>query len=180
MVADAAFGLVREKGEEALTAREISSVLNCSTQPVLYYFTSIEQIKADVFRRCEEFHSEYITDVTGYTCNPLLAIALRYIRFAREEGNVFRFLTQSKNFEHVGLDGLLDGNDVKPVLNFLRRGAAASEAQAKQIFSSLYLIVHGYASLIANNAVEYDEDRIIRILREAFYGVIYSVKSGVN
>ncbi len=35
---EGAFQLIRERGHEALTARNLASHLGCSTQPVMYQF----------------------------------------------------------------------------------------------------------------------------------------------
>ncbi len=45
MVADAAFELVKTSGHENLNARTISEYLECSTQPVLYSFKTMDEIR---------------------------------------------------------------------------------------------------------------------------------------
>ena len=42
MVIDAAFEVVRKTGAENINARTVSKKLNCSTQPVMYHFATIE------------------------------------------------------------------------------------------------------------------------------------------
>ena len=94
MIVDTAFEIVRKEGADKVTARSISEQLNCSTQPVLYYFSTVEDIKKAVYIKADEYHSAYLLDV-GMTCeNPMLAIGINYIKFAIEERNLFRFLFQ--------------------------------------------------------------------------------------
>ena len=45
MVADASFEVVRANGHENLNARTISEYLGCSTQPVLYTFKTVDEIR---------------------------------------------------------------------------------------------------------------------------------------
>ena len=45
MVIDAAFEVARETGAENINARTVSKKLNCSTQPVMYHFATIEELK---------------------------------------------------------------------------------------------------------------------------------------
>ena len=42
MVIDAAFEIAREAGAENINARTVAKKLNCSTQPVMYHFATIE------------------------------------------------------------------------------------------------------------------------------------------
>lgn len=52
MVAAAAFEAAREAGWEQINARTVSQRLNCSTQPVMYHFATIEELKkSDTLQR---------------------------------------------------------------------------------------------------------------------------------
>ena len=48
MVIDAAFEVARKTGAENINARTVSKKLNCSTQPVMYHFATIEESIADL------------------------------------------------------------------------------------------------------------------------------------
>lgn len=45
MIIDAAFEIARTTGAENINARTVSQRLNCSTQPVMYHFSTIEELK---------------------------------------------------------------------------------------------------------------------------------------
>ena len=45
MIIDAGFEVAREFGIEAVNARTVSEKLGCSTQPVMYHFKTIEDMK---------------------------------------------------------------------------------------------------------------------------------------
>ena len=45
MVVKAAFEVARKTGAENINARTVSEKLNCSTQPVMYHFATIEELK---------------------------------------------------------------------------------------------------------------------------------------
>ena len=46
--------LVREQGFEALTARNLSKRIGCSTQPILYHFADMKELRK-VMRETEAF-----------------------------------------------------------------------------------------------------------------------------
>ena len=45
MIRDSAFEIARSEGAENINARAVSKKLGCSTQPVMYHFKTIEELK---------------------------------------------------------------------------------------------------------------------------------------
>ena len=101
----------------------------------------------------------------------MLAMGLNYIRFAAAEKPLFRLLFQSDSFQGQGLRQILDLPEMAPVLEVFRQEAGLTLAQAKQVFQAMFLLVHGYASMLANNTMAYDEAGIARTLKMAFLGM---------
>ena len=95
MIIDAAFKIARETGAENINARTVSQKLNCSTQPVMYHFLTIEGLKKAVYAKSDRFHTEYLMGIKKPQKGVMLGIGLNYIRFAVEEPHLFRFLFQS-------------------------------------------------------------------------------------
>lgn len=180
MIVEAAFNIVQKEGVEKVTARSISEQLNCSTQPVLYYFSTVEDIKKLVYKKVDEYHTDYIMDTDTDYENPLLAIGMNYIRFAIKESNLFRFLFQSNEFSGVGMLDLLETEELLPILAVLKNELDMSMEDTKDVFSTLFIFAHGYASLYANNTMIYNELNVMKALEKIFYGAIYATKEGEN
>lgn len=158
-IVETAFELVRARGHEALTARSLAAELGCSTQPIMYQFSNLYQLKELVYQRADAFHTEYI--LTG---GSLLSIGLRYVQFAAEEPELFRFLFQSGHFDGTTLRDMIQAPEAQPLLTAFASHEAGSDMTQSgadpdlvtQNFEALYVAVHGYASLIANNTMPYD------------------------
>ncbi len=180
MIVDTAFNIVQKEGADKVTARSISEQLNCSTQPVLYYFSTVEDIKKAVYKKADEYHSAYIMDMEIACENPMLAIGMNYIKFAIEERNLFRFLFQSNEFSGVGMLDLLESEELLPLLTVLQNELDTSIEDAKGIFSTLFIFAHGYASLYANNTMVYDELDVMKALDKIFEGAVCTVKGDPN
>ena len=163
---EGAFRLIREKGHEALTVRNLASFLGCSTQPIMYQFPDTDVLKDLTYRKADSFHSEYILAGTD-----LLDIGVRYIRFAREEPQLFRFLFQSGRFSGLSLEDLIMAPETAEVLAAVSSEEELSAEEAAAIFEPLVAVVHGYASLIANNAMKYDPDAIRNALMMIAEGI---------
>ena len=176
MIIDTAFNIVQKEGVDKVTARSISEQLNCSTQPVLYYFSAVEDIKKMVYKKADEYHSAYIMDTEIDYGNPMLAIGMNYIKFAIEEGNLFRFLFQSNEFSGLGMLELLESEELLPILTVLQNELDMSTKDAKEVFSTLFIFAHGYASLYANNTMIYNELNVMKTLEKVFYGAVCAAK----
>lgn len=164
MILRCAFELVREKGGQALSTRTVAARLACSTQPVLYQFSSVGELTQAVYEEADAFHTQYLFAEHGEEENPLLALGLRYIRFAAEEGNLFRFLFQSDHFAGRSLEELTTAPDAQRLLQTVGKALATDESETRQAFLVLFSAVHGYASLLANNAMTYEPETAKRML----------------
>lgn len=172
MIIDAGLAIVRECGIDQLNARTVSERLGCSTQPVMYHFKRIEDMRRAVYHSADELHSAYLAAADGD--NPMLAIGLAYIRFAHTEKHLFQLLFQTNEFSGRSIVDLISAEELAPMLGLLSQAAGVGMDQARGIFKSLFLFVHGYASMLANNALDYDEAKIIHDLERIFMGAMYA------
>ena len=175
MILDAAVEVARQSGFENINARTVSGQLHCSTQPVMYHFSTIDRLKKAAYKRVDHLHSEYmINTLPGQ--DPILGIGLNYIRFAVEEPQLFRFLFQSGYAEENDLLGMVDSEGLAPVLAAMQEGAGLSMEKSRDVFITVALFAHGYASLIANNHLEFDEKLIAEHLERAWNGAVLAAE----
>lgn len=175
MILGAAYAIARQEGIEAVNARTIAARLGCSTQPVLYQFAHVEDVRREVCRMADEYHSACLMQLPEDE-NPMIALGMNYIRFAREERQLFRLLFQSGSLNGKGMTALMDDPGLAPMLAILQREAGLTLQQTKRVFMTLVLLVHGWASMLANNAMTCDEAEITSTLTMAFNGMIGAVQ----
>lgn len=179
MVIDAAFEIARTTGAENINARTVSEKLNCSTQPVMYHFSTIEELKKAAYAKSDHYHSEYLMNIKNPQENVMLGIGLNYIRFAIEEPHLFRFIFQSGFAVENSLLEMIDSEELTPIISVMQKGMDMSIEQTKEIFITLALFVHGYASIITNNSLEYDEELIKMHLKRVYKGAILAVQEEI-
>lgn len=177
MVVDAAFEVTRIMGSENVNARTVSEKLGCSTQPVMYHFARIEEMKRAVYEKADRFHTEYLMNITDPQEGVMLGIGLNYIRFAIREPNLFRFLFQSGFAVENSLLDMIDSEELVPVLSAMREAMEMDMEQTKEVFLTIALFAHGYASIIANNSLEYDEKVVAKHLEQAYRGAVLAVQN---
>lgn len=178
MIIDAAFGIIKIEGIGMVNARSIAKRLDCSTQPILYCFSSMDEIKKIVYKKADDYHTLFIMDIQGEYSNPLLEIGMRYIRFAVNEKEIFKFLFQSDKFEDKDLTEIISADELLPVIQIMSQAMSLSLGQAKDLVERVFFIVHGIASLLANNGMAFDEQHVQNLLIATLKGGMLSLKTG--
>lgn len=180
MVTEAAFEIARADGAAQINARTVSQKLGCSTQPVMYHFAKIEDMRRAAYQKADWYHTGYLMNVDEQCEDFLLGIGLNYIRFAIEEPNLFRFLFQSGYAAENSLLEMIESEELKPLLLAMREASGMNEKQMKEVFITIALFAHGYASIIANNSLEYDEAVISAHLERAYRGAVLALQEEEN
>ena len=175
MIIQAAVEVARQSGHENINARTVSEQLHCSTQPVMYHFSTIDAMKRAAYAQADQLHSESLMTIPPGR-DPILGIGLNYIRFAVEEPQLFRFLFQSGYAEENNLLEMVDSEGLAPVLAAMQEGAGLSMEKSRDVFITVALFAHGYASLIANNHLEFDEKLVAEHLERAWNGAVLAAE----
>ena len=58
----------------------------------------------------------------------------------------------------------------------MREALGVDMGQTKKVFLTVFLFAHGYASIIANNSLKYDEDIINSHLEQAYRGAVLAAR----
>lgn len=179
-IVEAAFELVRTEGHERLNVRALAERLGCSTQPILYHFASMEEVRAAAYHAVDERHSAFLVAGLDTAPEPLLQLGLNYVRFAYEEPRLFRFLFQTDAFGGQDLDALVAAPEVAALVGMVAREAGLDEAGARSAFLTMFVCAHGYASLLANNALPFDEGEASRALEASYLGACDQAASAAS
>lgn len=144
----------------------------------MYHFSTMNDLKKEVYKFVDQYHTSYLMDIKDE--NKMKKIGLNYIRFAVEEKNLFRFLSQTNEFFGKNITTLIDYESLSPIISILIFECGITKDKAKTLFRTLFLIVHGYASIFANNQMSYNEKEVSNDLDLVFDGVILKLKGERN
>ena len=103
---------------------------------------------------------------------------VKYIRFAKEEHELFKIMFNRKinegAFDFIDLTG-----SAKTILETISKQTGMSNEDAKQFHLRMWLYVNGIASLAANQTVEFNDEEIIDLLKDQYVSMLlYEVKKG--
>ncbi len=166
---------VRRYGEEGLNARSLAKEAGCSTQPLFSNFKNMEELRFEVIRKAAECYERFVKDeVEKEKYPPYKAAGMAYIRFAKEERELFRLLfMRDRQFENRHTDD----SEIEPVLTVLMKNLGLSRDNAKLFHLEMWICVHGIASMTATDYYDIDEELASLILTDVYTGLVNRFES---
>ena len=168
-IINAALEIVRINGEQAINARSIAAMLSCSTQPVFSNFSSMESLYLAVAQRADLLCREYIRrEVESGEYPPYKASGLAYIRFAKEERELFKLLYMCDRFGEPLPEGNQLHNDMEMIV---QKNTGMDEQSSKLFHLEMWAFVHGIATMFATGFLDLDWELVSRMLSDAYLGL---------
>ena len=92
-IIEAALRITRRGGLSALTARSLAAELGCSVKPIFGLFRNMEEVQQAVRSAGYALYESYLREeMSGGKYPPYKASGMAYIRFAREEKELFKMI----------------------------------------------------------------------------------------
>ncbi len=159
-----AVNLIRECGADALNARTLAKRAGVSTQPIFSHFAGMRDLKNACLQRANALYEKRIREeVATDPERPFRAMGMGYIRFAREEKELFRWLFMgdgSKEPSHLP-------ESTEPV-QALRQTLGISENAAERFHLEMWVVVHGIATMIVTGTFDWNEELISMVLGDLY------------
>ena len=170
---EAALRVVRARGIGGLTAKTLADELGTSTQPVFTAFGSMEGVRAAVYAAAIGIYDRYTTMGLQERI-AFLGVGKQYIRFAREEPELYRLLFLTKTSEYSAMQSMQHLQaQVRPTLTRIYR---ITDAEADVYFRDLWLVVHSLATLIVAGDCTFSDQEIAQILTGFSVSICKSIK----
>ena len=156
---EAAMQVVRDKGIGGLTAKTMADELGTSTQPVFTAFGSMDTLKQEVYASAVRVYDSY-TDAGLKEKIPFFGVGMQYIRFAREEPELYRllFLTKTQDQEYSAMKSM---QHLQELILYFR---------------DLWFVVHSLSTLVVTGDCPYSDREIGQILTGVSISICKSIK----
>ena len=172
---EAALQVVRDKGIDGLTAKTLADELGTSTQPVFTAFGSMDAVRQEVYAAAVRVYDDY-TDAGLKEKVPFFGVGMQYIRFAREEPELYRFLflTRAQDRKYSAMTSMRHLQElVRPTLMNVYHITAE---EADLYFRDLWFVVHSLSTLIVTGDCPYSDREIGQILTGVSVSICKSIK----
>lgn len=176
-VVTAAVSIVRNDGIEHVNARSIAKVMHCSTKPLFRLYKSMDELKQDVFMQMNIYCSTYLREDINIHQDSI-GLAMRYIRFAKMEPNIFKALFMNHAITQATISTMLIDDDIKGLINEIASRESLSKKQAQEVYKRMWLLSHGIASLLATNRDVFELDEVESMLTDTYRGIVMLLQNG--
>ena len=180
-IIEAAVALVRQSGPQAINARSIAAALDCSTQPIFSNFASMDALRLAVVAAADAQYQSYIKrEIEKGEYPPYKASGMAYIRFAKDERELFKLLFLQEHNKGVSFEQALwdlDGMD-ETCVQLVMQDNGLTREQAKLLFEQMWTHALGLGTMCAMGVCDLPEEEIGRRQGIMFASLMTFIKSG--
>lgn len=177
-IVTAALNIVSQKGEEALTAKELGRALNTSTTPVFTFFNSmrevLDEVKKAAMRRFESYARQTEKNVPVFK-----QIGMQTVTFAKKEPHLYRLLFMSAQSNVKSFDDIYAclGKTAEECLNTVQKDYNLTPQNAKILFEHSWIHTFGIGVLCATGMCDFSEEQISKMLTLDFTAMLQLLKT---
>lgn len=173
-IVEAAVNLTRRGGVDAVTARGIAGELGVSTQPIFTCFKNMEEAKEEVRIYAEKLCHNYLEKGVEASI-PFFGFGMAYIRFAKEEPELYKMLFINPDKKGESMLDTLSGIRLI-VINSIEKTYRFNEKESKRLFRDLWLAAHSIATLCVGGICPFSDEEIAKILTGFSVSICKSIK----
>lgn len=168
-IVNTAVDIVRNSGAQALNARTVASALQCSTQPVFSNFATMAELRLAVTERAGALCEDYMRREAERGEFPVYkATGMAYIRFAKEEKELFKLLyMRDRSGETIPEGaGLTDQMEC-----IVQNSTGLRGDEAKLFHLEMWAYVHGIAAMFATGFLDLEWELVSKMLTDSYQGL---------
>ena len=164
-----AIELIRTNGDGAINARSIANALNCSTQPIFSNFDSMEELEQEVIIGIYNLYVSFLkNEVESQKYPQYKAYGMAYIRFAKEEKELFKILFMRDRTNEENTVSM----DFEESVQMIMKSTGLSYEKAQLMHFEMWTCVHGIATMIATSFFALEWDVISQMTSDVYQGVL--------
>ena len=168
-IINAALDITRKFGLQAVNARTVAAVLNCSTQPIFSNFTAMEELHRAVIQRADVLYREYLQREAANGKYPVYkASGMAYIQFAKEEKELFKLLYMC---DRSGEELPIHASGFQRMVDLVHQNTGLSNKNACLFHLETWAYVHGIATMFATGFLDLDWELVSQMLTDAYLGL---------
>lgn len=171
-IVSAAVALVRQEGPGALNARALARWLGTSTQPIFSNFASMEALNAEVLAYAEDLYQRFFREeLAREKYPPYKASGMAYIRFARQERELFRlqFMRDRRGEDTSGRGSAT----YAPIIEMIQKNTGLDARMADLLHLEMWAGVHGIATMVATDYMDLSDELVSELLTDIYQGLIH-------
>lgn len=174
----AALETAKEKGMSGVTAREVARRLDSSSKVIFGLFENMNELMQTVIDAAEKEYRRYIEeDMKSGIYPPYKASGMAYIRFAKEEPELFKLLFMRDRTEESDNAGFGNYDDI---IEIIMSANGFSREKAELLHLEMWIFTHGIATMSATSYLTFDIEMISRMMTDAYMSIRERIRNADN
>ena len=168
-IISAVLNITRRNGYDSVTARSVAAELGSSPKVIFSAFESMDELHKETIAAADMLYMQYIAeDIASGKFPPYKASGMAYIRFAKEETELFKLRFMRDRSHEAYTD---ETAAIEPIIVMIQQTLGLSREMALEMHLQMWIYVHGIASMIATNYLNFDMAEVSRLISESYYGL---------
>lgn len=175
-VLDAALELTRKKGFAAVSARSLGEQLGTTSRPIFSHFENMADVQSGIIGAANELYQSFREkEISSGKYPPYKASGMAYIRFAKEEKELFKLLFMR---DRSGEQIKENPEEMDALIGLICKQVSIDKDTAKLFYLEMWAYTHGIASMIATGFYDWDEALASRALTDVYEGLKQRYENG--
>ena len=171
IILEKALEIIRTQGIEKVSNREIAKKLNSSIRPIYYQFKNSEELYNELLMKMETYSYSFLLDNEIEDIPKYKQIGINYIKFAKEETNIFKALFMKKN--NLVVENFIGQiKEFKEIDKFVKVSTNLKNEEIKSFHVKMWIFTHGLATLVASNTINFNDQQIRDLLSYEFQALM--------
>ena len=176
-IINAAYELTRERGIDAVVAREVGKRLNTSSSPIFTVWNSMDELKDEVLSLAKQKYREYMADIFDYA-TAFKEFGMRWVSFAAEEPNLYRLLflpDRDMNSPYIRFKREFEGI-LTPLVEEIQKNFDLSPEDAEDLFNQMAIFANGLAAFVITDRDSFSQEDVSRSISRVCIGIVIEDK----
>ena len=176
-IVNAAYELTREKGIDAVVAREVGKRLNTSSSPIFTVWNSMDELKEEVRELAKQKYQAYMADIFDYS-PAFKEFGMRWVGFAAEEPNLYRLLFLTQGNEHSPYIRFNQEFEsiINPLVEEIKKSFGLSQVDAEDLLSRMLIFANGIAAFVITDKNSFSKEAVSHDLSQVCIGIVITDK----
>ena len=156
---------IKEKGIDAMNARDLCKYIGCSTQPLFKNFENMDIFKKRLKKYLHDYYDDFILKIVDKN-NYLYTISYAYALYAKLEYNIFKSLFITELAGTRTIKEVLNTSWNIPTIEAMTKQYNISLKKAEEVYRDVRFYTHGISSQLCAKTIKINNKEIENLIKE--------------
>ena len=158
VILKAAFEILNEKGYFNVNIKTIAKKIGCSTQPISWHFSNMNEFRKELARYCLDFANNFMKPNGNE--NPFKAVGEGYLNLAFDYPNLFKFIymNDSGDISIGGVNDISNDEGNEELVSYFVNAYKMSKNDAEKYLMNVIIYTHGLMTMTVSKLINISKE----------------------